>query len=202
MMKYPSTYQRPSKQEKNQEQKKNEPFALLFSSLTSFSDNDNANEDGTVVKTVEATLTRKLGIRFIDARSLATQAKINLNIFGYPNTEQEKKIIEEAVVIFESKSAEDRISLLELNDELESAKSTSSRTVMSENNSSLRSLGVSGSCYGASNSSSSSSCPSREQSKIVSSSPTRLSTSERSNSTINVMSRAQKLVRMLSAKKL
>ena len=197
-MKYPSIYQRSPKRERQQEK----DTSVCSNSSSSLS----SSRENYVVKTttIEGTLTRKLGIRFIDARSLATQAKINLDIFTYPSAEQERKIIEEAVIIFESKSAEDRISLLELNDELESAKgSTSTRTIISDNNSSLRSLETSGSVFSRANSSTSSlsssrSSSRRQQSKTLSRSPVR--SSERNNA--NSMSRAQKLVRMLSAKKL
>lgn len=50
---------------------------------------------------VESDLSRKLGITFIDARSVATEAKLALGIHCYPSDEQKEQIIEEAVKIFQ-----------------------------------------------------------------------------------------------------
>ena len=50
--------------------------------------------------TVEMFLTRKLDIRFIDARSITNEAKVNLGIHGYPTKEQELQIKKEACRIF------------------------------------------------------------------------------------------------------
>jgi hypothetical protein len=52
--------------------------------------------------TAEATLTRKFSINFIDARSIVTEAKLSLNIFGYPTRAQKELVIAEASKIFES----------------------------------------------------------------------------------------------------
>ena len=49
---------------------------------------------------VESTLTRELDIRFIDARSIATEAKLNLGIDGYYGEEQRVAIVDEALRIF------------------------------------------------------------------------------------------------------
>eukprot|EP00538_Stauroneis_constricta_P014293 CAMPEP_0119551006 /NCGR_PEP_ID=MMETSP1352-20130426/4410_1 /TAXON_ID=265584 /ORGANISM="Stauroneis constricta, Strain CCMP1120" /LENGTH=125 /DNA_ID=CAMNT_0007597011 /DNA_START=96 /DNA_END=473 /DNA_ORIENTATION=+ len=56
--------------------------------------------------TIEAIITRALEVRFIDARTLATEAKLNLNITGYPSKEQEQQILREAISLFVSKSLE------------------------------------------------------------------------------------------------
>ena len=50
--------------------------------------------------TIESSLTRELNIRFIDARAIATEAKLNLGIDGYPSMYEESQIIEEAVRIY------------------------------------------------------------------------------------------------------
>ena len=52
---------------------------------------------------VESTLTRELDIRFIDARVLTTEAKLNLGIEGYPSLEQTSELIAEATRIFEER---------------------------------------------------------------------------------------------------
>ena len=44
--------------------------------------------------TVEAMLTRTLGIRFIDARNMTTEAKLTLDIKGYPTLEMKQRIVE------------------------------------------------------------------------------------------------------------
>lgn len=51
---------------------------------------------------VESVLRRQLGITFIDARSMVTKAKLNLNILGYPSEEERDLIIEEALRIYDS----------------------------------------------------------------------------------------------------
>ena len=50
--------------------------------------------------TVESYLTRKFDIRFIDARCIANEAKVNLAIDGYPTKEQQMLIRREACKIF------------------------------------------------------------------------------------------------------
>mmetsp|Transcript_21713 Transcript_21713/g.33212 ORF Transcript_21713/g.33212 Transcript_21713/m.33212 type:complete len:137 (-) Transcript_21713:141-551(-) len=73
--------------------------------------------------TVEHTITRELNIRFIDARSIATQARINLGYYGYPNKEEEELIQEEACRIFHCDfSEEDRYTMSQLRTDLEAAK--------------------------------------------------------------------------------
>jgi hypothetical protein len=54
--------------------------------------------------TIEAALTRKLGITFIDARAIATESKIRLNMTGYPSPVGKELLISKAVKIFEKKS--------------------------------------------------------------------------------------------------
>ena len=50
--------------------------------------------------TVEATLTRKFGIIFIDARTLTTSARLNLGIHHYPSEEEKMLLIDEASRLF------------------------------------------------------------------------------------------------------
>ena len=74
--------------------------------------------------TVEANLTRELGIRFIDARKLATEARLAEGIEGYPTKEESVRVCRRAFELFDSKSEEEKASLLKLNDDLESIKSS------------------------------------------------------------------------------
>jgi hypothetical protein len=50
--------------------------------------------------TIESILCAKLGIRFVDARNLSVQAKLNLGLSGYAGKDQEGMIFHEAVKIF------------------------------------------------------------------------------------------------------
>lgn len=49
---------------------------------------------------IESILTRRLGITFIDARTVATEAKLNLGIHGYPTPEEKALLVDEAERIF------------------------------------------------------------------------------------------------------
>ena len=73
---------------------------------------------------VESTLTRELNIRFIDARAIATEAKLNLGIDGYVSNEQmQLAVVNEATRIFEQeKSQTDRIAMQVINQRLNYAK--------------------------------------------------------------------------------
>ena len=53
--------------------------------------------------TVESRLTRALNITFIDARTLATEAKLKLGLLGYPGKAQESQIVEEATRMFQER---------------------------------------------------------------------------------------------------
>jgi hypothetical protein len=53
---------------------------------------------------IETILCENLGIRFVDARNLTIEAKINLDFIGYPSAKQEKELLEEATKIFERTS--------------------------------------------------------------------------------------------------
>lgn len=74
--------------------------------------------------TVESVLTRQLGITFIDARSISTQAKLNLGIHGYPTPEQKSALINEASRIFDLYGADVRCGMLMNKDDLDEAKDT------------------------------------------------------------------------------
>ena len=71
---------------------------------------------------IESVLTRELGIRFIDARQLTAEAKINLNIHGYPNKFQQRLVIIEAINLFHERSPRTRIEMQELKDSLDAYK--------------------------------------------------------------------------------
>jgi hypothetical protein len=72
---------------------------------------------------IEATLTRKLNIRFIDARIIANEAKLKLGVDGYPCTKsQEEALIAEAMYIFDEQPKKVRDSLVVLKSDLDSLK--------------------------------------------------------------------------------
>jgi hypothetical protein len=88
---------------------------------------------------VEHYLTRELDIRFIDARTIATEARLNLGLHGYPTKAEEQEIREEAHRIFQSSRLEkDRSVMRELSSNLEAAKMplTTSRTTSASRRSS------------------------------------------------------------------
>lgn len=74
--------------------------------------------------TVEAEVTRQLGIRFIDARALASEAKLLEGVSGYATKEQETKLIHRATELFYAKPLEEQLELKQRNDEFESIKSS------------------------------------------------------------------------------
>ena len=75
---------------------------------------------------VEAFLTRELSIRFIDARELANEARVNLGLQGYPNKEQQRKIKSQAIKLFSSLSEEEKLAMHQMNETLDSIKSVNS----------------------------------------------------------------------------
>jgi hypothetical protein len=79
--------------------------------------------------TIEAALTRELGIRFIDARCLANEARLREGIEGYPTEQQKALLLKTALVIFHEKSEDERFAMIQLNDDLESVKSSHSQSV-------------------------------------------------------------------------
>ena len=72
--------------------------------------------------TIESTLIRDLGICFIDARRLSTEAKLKLGVKGYPSVETKLKCVELAIEIFNAKSSQERNALRQMKVGLDSAK--------------------------------------------------------------------------------
>lgn len=72
--------------------------------------------------TVESILTRQLNIRFIDARSLCNEAKLNLGIEGYYEEGQEDELIHEAIQIFSKRPTELKQTMRQLKCDLDAVK--------------------------------------------------------------------------------
>lgn len=75
---------------------------------------------------IEASLTRDLHIRFIDARAITNEARIRCGIEGYPTREQQGIIQAEAIKIFQEKPEMEKESLRRMNSNLEIIKSNHS----------------------------------------------------------------------------
>ena len=74
---------------------------------------------------IESTLTRELEIRFIDARAIATEAKLNLGMEGYvDDCNREELVIKEAIRVFQRRSIHEQISMRQLHTKLTSIKSS------------------------------------------------------------------------------
>ena len=71
---------------------------------------------------IESFLTRELDVRFIDARNIATEARMSLGIEGYPTREQGAMLRNEALRLFALKSAEEQQGLQKMNSDFEAAK--------------------------------------------------------------------------------
>lgn len=71
---------------------------------------------------VESILTRELAVRFIDARNIVTEAKVNLGIMGYPTQQEQEEIRAESLRLFHEKSHESRAAMVQLNAKFESIK--------------------------------------------------------------------------------
>ena len=75
---------------------------------------------------VESLLARHLKIRFIDARTLATEAKLNLGINGYvSNSEDIERVYLESVKIFNDRTANDKHAMHALKNTLDTIKRSS-----------------------------------------------------------------------------
>ena len=73
---------------------------------------------------VESSVSRELEIRFIDAKAIVTDAKLNLGIAGYPSERQARHIQREAFRIFvEEKSETERMHMRLLHNKLNQVKS-------------------------------------------------------------------------------
>lgn len=68
---------------------------------------------------VEANLTRQLNIRFIDARTLCTEAKVSLGVEGHPADDQEVMLIQEATQIFARRPNEAKTAMRRLKSDLD-----------------------------------------------------------------------------------
>lgn len=73
---------------------------------------------------IEATLSRELNIRFIDARELGSQAKLNLGIIGYAADQGTKDLlIQESIRIFRlDRTASTKAIMRKRNEDLETLK--------------------------------------------------------------------------------
>lgn len=71
---------------------------------------------------IESILTRELDLRFIDARNIATEARIALGIEGYPSKDHINLIRDEAVRIFQRKSLDERRNMQRMNSDFEAMK--------------------------------------------------------------------------------
>jgi hypothetical protein len=91
--------------------------------------------------TVESFLTRDLQVRFIDARNLATEAKLNLGITGYPSEEQTQPIIDEAISLFNAKPEEVKVVMRQLNASLKTVTSAERLTRKCSSSDNLKSKG-------------------------------------------------------------
>eukprot|EP00339_Tiarina_fusa_P028750 CAMPEP_0117065130 /NCGR_PEP_ID=MMETSP0472-20121206/45521_1 /TAXON_ID=693140 ORGANISM="Tiarina fusus, Strain LIS" /NCGR_SAMPLE_ID=MMETSP0472 /ASSEMBLY_ACC=CAM_ASM_000603 /LENGTH=127 /DNA_ID=CAMNT_0004785613 /DNA_START=135 /DNA_END=521 /DNA_ORIENTATION=- len=85
--------------------------------------------------TIEAALTRAFGMTFIDARALATEAKLNLGITAYPTPKQKEQLILEASRLYERQPERVRKDYQRRRNSLESVKSSSCGSEYSDNNS-------------------------------------------------------------------
>eukprot|EP00934_Nitzschia_sp_Nitz4_P001406 Nitzschia sp. Nitz4//scaffold130_size63480//46915//47355//NITZ4_006256-RA/size63480-processed-gene-0.94-mRNA-1//-1//CDS//3329535210//1406//frame0 len=82
-------------------------------------------------------LSRQLDIRFIDARNLLNQAKLNLEIHGYVQDEHSnQQIQDEALRLFHERNGSEQLEMKQANWSLEAAKiSTSSSSLSSSSDS-------------------------------------------------------------------
>jgi hypothetical protein len=71
---------------------------------------------------VESTLCRVLNIRFIDARGLVTEAKLNMGILGYHDETLEESLVAEATRLYEELDDDRKDELRLLKSELDGIK--------------------------------------------------------------------------------
>ena len=71
-------------------------------------------------------LSRELDVSFIDARNIAAEARVALDIEGYPTADQVSKIVDEAHRIFQNMPREEQKRLRIKNMELQAIKSSCS----------------------------------------------------------------------------
>ena len=73
---------------------------------------------------LESTLRRELGIRFIDARELIVEARINLELDGYPTQEDRALVERTAINLFQQRSKKSQRELRCKNEHFAKMKST------------------------------------------------------------------------------
>jgi len=77
-----------------------------------------------IIMSVEAEITRQLGITFIDARALGSEAKILEGVEGYATRAQIPQLVARATELFYAKSESEQMEWKQRNEDLESAKSS------------------------------------------------------------------------------
>ena len=70
----------------------------------------------------ESFLIRELDIRFIDARRLCSEAKMNLGLMGYTGKDDEKNVIFEALKIFEEQADDVKDAMRHFKNDLDAIK--------------------------------------------------------------------------------
>ena len=89
--------------------------------------------------TIEAALTRKLSISFIGARALATEAKLQMGIQGYPSKDMQERVTDLAVELFHGKTQEIQRGMLRERAIVDMAKEISKASLSSSSRHSLSS---------------------------------------------------------------
>ena len=91
---------------------------------------------------IESLLTRELDLQFIDARTIAMEARLSLGIEGYPSPDQYDVIRTRAIELFSSKSPTEQVALREKkrffarHDSMDSSASDDSRSTNKSSSSS------------------------------------------------------------------
>eukprot|EP00934_Nitzschia_sp_Nitz4_P008884 Nitzschia sp. Nitz4//scaffold31_size150131//23021//23380//NITZ4_002812-RA/size150131-processed-gene-0.185-mRNA-1//1//CDS//3329547611//8874//frame0 len=81
---------------------------------------------------VESSLSRELDIRFIDARSLVNEAKLNLELSGYLESKQRIAVYEEALRIFSEQDITSQRGMRSAHFTLETIKGNSNHSTSSD----------------------------------------------------------------------
>jgi hypothetical protein len=72
--------------------------------------------------TVESFLTRELKIRFIDARNIASEARLSLEIQGYPTEAEKTQIHAKAIELFRRRPEKERTRMRQFSADLNAVK--------------------------------------------------------------------------------
>eukprot|EP00934_Nitzschia_sp_Nitz4_P001641 Nitzschia sp. Nitz4//scaffold32_size149145//30935//31300//NITZ4_002869-RA/size149145-processed-gene-0.85-mRNA-1//1//CDS//3329548039//1641//frame0 len=95
---------------------------------------------------IESTLCRELDIRFIDARELVNEAKVNMDLVGYVSQAQLAQVEAEALRLFQRRNSKEKNNMKRANWELEAVKmATGSQSSSGWMDSASCNLSVSGS---------------------------------------------------------